>query len=171
MTKKDFFDVFIKCFGIIIAINAVFNLVPNFSFSEGNFEVILLLNGAIVFFMLLLSWILIYKTRWLIKLFRLSKGFDSEEIVLGNLTGHSLLKNGIILSGLFLIVDNLPNFLNSCFLWFKKQVSAQDFDVEIGLYLDNNWWMISGISIFIGIIMVSNSKGITAWFIAETPDD
>lgn len=164
MTKTDFFRVFIKCIGLFSAINAAYMMFPNISYSQGNISFGLFLNGLIILFMFLIAFVLIFKTDWIISLFKLSKGYDSDNIDFGELKNKSFLTCGIILTGLYIMVDSLPNFLYYTYLWFKAQVSANDFNENVGYVFDYNWWAISGLSVVIGFILVTNNERISNWF-------
>jgi hypothetical protein len=97
MTKTDLFRAIIKTFGIYCFIEALFRLIPNISFSGGFYSfslivslVYLLITGAIAF-------LLLFGTDRIIKLFRLDKGFDTNNIDSSNLNEERLLKLGLIL--------------------------------------------------------------------------
>lgn len=126
--------------------------------------VYLLITGAIAF-------LLLFGTDRIIKLFRLEQGFDTKNIDTSHLNGEGFLKLGLILIGLSMIADNIAQFLNYCYLLFKKQISANGL-VEIdGLrfdqQLDYNWWVISGLNVLIGFIIVTNHKRISSLFTAK----
>ena len=163
MNKTDFFTIFIKCIGLFSVIKSVFMMFSNISYSQGNFGIHLTFNGLILLFTFVIAFILIFKTNWVINLFRLDKGFESDEINFAGLKEHSLLRGGIILLGLYFMFDSLPSFLNYTYLWFRKQVSVSDINNNIGFALDYNWWSVSGISIIVGLIMVTNNQRLSKW--------
>ncbi|WP_405397526.1 hypothetical protein [Maribacter sp. Asnod2-G09] len=163
MTTTDLFRVIIKIFGIYCFTTLIYGLQPrmtvNFGFDFFEFIIsiiYLVVMGLIVFFFL-------FKTDRLIKLFRLSKGFDSQIIDIKNLNEVGLFKFGIIIIGLLMIVDNIAPFLNYCFLEFKKQVWTNKMDessgINLGLFIDYNRWFTYGLNIFIGIIfLIANNR-------------
>src|SRR5690606_13054879 len=115
-----------------------------YSFSLMVSLVYLLITGVIAF-------LLLFGTDRIIKLFRLDKGFDTNNIDSSNLNEEGLLKLGLILIRLLMIADNIAQFLNNCYLLFKKQISANGLDEIDGLMLDQqldyNWWVISGLNV------------------------
>ncbi len=165
MTITDLFRVIIKIFGIYCFTTLIYRLQPrmtvNFGFDLFEFIISiihLVLMGLIVFFFL-------FKTDRLIKLFRLSKGFDSQIIDMKNLNEVGLFKFGIIIIGLLMIVDNIAPFLNYCFLEFKKQVWTNKMDessrIILNLFIDYNRWFTCGFNIFIGAIFLTNNNRIS----------
>ncbi|MDF0707041.1 hypothetical protein [Flagellimonas okinawensis] len=101
----------------------------------------------------------------------MEKGFDSEHIETKDLNAKGLFNLGLIILGLLMIVDNIAQFLNFCYLAFKKQVSPYGLDEIDGAMLDQqldyNWWIISGLNVLIGLIMLTNYKQISKLFIGK----
>lgn len=168
MTTKDFFRFIIKTFGIYCFINGLFALLPNMSYSDGFFSFSLVVNLIYIVVLSLIAYLLIFQTDGIIKLFRLNKGFDNDKIETKDLNTEGLLKLGIIIVGLILIVNNLAQFLDFCYLAFKKQVSwnglGENEGSLFGRSVDYGWWVITGMNIVIGFIMLTNYKRIAKWF-------
>ena len=171
MTTKDFFRLIIKALGIYCFINVLFSLIPNISYSTGFFSIHLTLNFIYLIVAGLITYILLFQTDRIIKLFRLTKGFDNNTIETKDLNAKDLFKFAIILIGLLFIVNNLAQFIDYCYLGFKKQVSAYGLgEVEgamLDQHLDYNWWAISGLNILIGILMLMNYNWIAKIFTKE----
>ncbi len=110
---------------------------------------------------------MIFKTERIISILRLSKGFDSDVISFGNINEKSFMRYGILFLGLYLVADSFPNFLYYTYLWFKRQISANGLSENIGYILDYNWWTITGLSVLLGFIMITNSKKISKWLISN----
>ncbi|MGX1929438.1 hypothetical protein [Flagellimonas sp. 2504JD4-2] len=165
MTKTDFFRVVIKIFGIYCFIQALFQLLPNISFSGSFASFSFTFNLIYLIVMGIITFLLLFRTDRLIKLFRLEKGFDTPTIDTKNLSSDGLFKFGIIIIGLLMISNNISSFVNYCYLAFKKQVSANGLDEVSGSilnqYLDYNWWIISGLNVLIGVILLVNYKRIS----------
>lgn len=168
MTTTDFFRFIIKALGTYCFINALFYLIPNISLTGGFYSfglivslVYLLITGLIVYLLLL-------QTDRIIKFFRLAKGFDNNKIETKDLNTIGLFKLAIIFIGLLLITDNLAEFLDYCYLAFKNEVSANGLGEIEGAMLDQNldynWWLVSGLNILIGIIMLTNYNRISQMF-------
>ncbi len=168
MTTKDFFRLIIKVLGIYCFVEALFTLIPNMSYSGGFLSFHFALNFIYLIIAGLITYILLFQTDRIIKLFRLTKGFDSNTIEIKDFNTNGLFKFAIILIGLLLIVNNLAQFIDYCYLAFKKQVSAHGLgEVEgamLDQHLDYNWWAISGLNILIGILILMNYDWIAKIF-------
>nr|WP_299215183.1 hypothetical protein [uncultured Allomuricauda sp.] len=171
MGKTDLFRVVIKIFGIYCFIEALFRLIPNLSYSGGFFSFSLTVSIIYLAITGLIAFFLLFQTDRIIKLFRLEKGFDSETIDVGSLNEYGLFKIALIFLGLLMIVDNIAQFLNFCYLAFKKQVSGNGLDEIDGMMLDQqldyNWWIISGLNVLIGLIILTNYKRIAKLFVEK----
>ncbi|MGB5821100.1 MAG: hypothetical protein WBG90_16565 [Saonia sp.] len=168
MTKTDLFRVIIKIFGVYCFIEALFRLIPNISLSNGFYSFSLMVSGIYLLITGLIAYLLLFQTDRLIKLFRLEKGFDSDKIDVKNLNSDGLFRFGLIIIGLLMIADNIAQFLNYCYLAFKKQVSSNGLgEIEgamLDQHLDYNWWISSGLNALIGIIILTNYKRISKLF-------
>ena len=108
MTKKDFFRIIIKLFGLYWLISALFSTGQFYflSFIPG-FTVPAILMAMLIFLVLLiLFYMLIIKTDVLIEWFKLDKGFDNDLIEFHQFD-----------------LDNIAVFLNQSYLAFKVQTS------------------------------------------------
>ena len=171
MTKTDLFRVIIKIFGVYCFIEALFRLLPNISLSNGYFSFSLMVSGIYLLITALIVYILLFQTDRLIKLLRLEKGFADDEIKTAHLKESGLFKFALIVIGLLMITNNIAEFLNFCYLAFKKQVSANGLEKMDGAMfdqqLDYNWWFIYGLNVIIGIIILTNYKRISKLFVEK----
>ncbi|RBP27033.1 hypothetical protein DFR65_11211 [Oceanihabitans sediminis] len=173
MTKRDFFRIIIKLFGLYSLILTVFNYIPsNIGYVTYDFEPLTLLwiLGATAIVVLIYIF-LILKTDRIIDLLKIDKGFDDERIEIGNFNSDKILKFALIIIGGFLIIDFLPNFLHYTFLAFKSQVSPKGLNYleEIGFGKPSDYfnWTVSTINIIIGIILLTNYDRISKWLIRK----
>ncbi len=147
----------------------MFRLLPSISFSSGFDSFSFIFNLIYMIVMGLIALLFLSQTDRLIKLFRLKRGFDSQEISIKNLNEDRLFQFGIIIIGLLMIADNIAPFLNFCYLKFKEQVSAKGLDEISGAilsqYIDYNWWVTSGLNCLVGIIILTNNKRISKLFV------
>jgi hypothetical protein len=173
MTKRDFFRIIIKLFGLYSLILTVFNYIPsNIGYVTLEFEPITLLwiFGASAF-VLLVYIFLILKTDKIIDLLKIDKGFDDERIEIGNFNSERIFKFALIIIGGFLIIDFLPNFLQYTYLAFKSQVSPKGLNYleEIGFGKQSDYfnWTIATINIILGIILLTNYDKIAKWLMRK----
>ena len=169
MTKRDFFRIIIKLFGLYSLILTVFTYIPtNISYVTFQFEPIVLLwiFGAVTLTVLVYI-LLIRKTDLIIDFLKLDKGFDDERIEFRNFNSQKIMHLALILIGGFLIIDYLPDFLQYTYLAFKKEVSPNGLnqleDFSFGKITDYFNWVISGMNLIVGYILLTNYDRITKW--------
>jgi len=168
MTKKDFFRILIKLFGLYSVVITLFKLIPTyFSYALYNFDIptILLALGAslisVAFFIALL-----FFSDKIIYILKLDKGFDDNYIKIGNITDVHIVKSAILILGGLLIIDNFPTFINYCFIYFKNHISLKGSS-DISLFQPIKYFdfLISALSLLIGYLMLSNYSRISKWLI------
>jgi hypothetical protein len=153
MTKKDFFSVLLKLFGLLSVISTLFSLLPSMlSIAFAQFDlwaiVFIILSIAIVVGLFVL---LIFKSNAIVRLLKLDKGFDNDTIDLGTFNAESVVKLGSFVIGGLLIIDNIPVFLSYSYLAIN--------DAEIGQLFtsfEKLNWLISLIKIILGFLLVTN---------------
>ncbi|WP_420602336.1 hypothetical protein [Flagellimonas sp.] len=169
MTKTDLFRVIIKIFGIYCFIDVLFQLLPSISFSGGFDAFSFTFNLIYMIVMGLIAFLLLFQTDRLVKLFRLEKGFDTPTIDAKHLSANGLFKLGLIVMGLLMIADNIAPFLNFCYLIFKEQVSADGLtganNMALHQHLYFNRWVVCGLNVLVGIIILTNYKWISKLFL------
>lgn len=168
MTKRDFFRIIIKIFGLYSLILTLFNVLPTSIGYITDFELTTLLwiFGVTVIILLVFTF-LIFNTDKIINLLKLDKGFDDERIELGNFNNKKILQLALILIGGFLFLGHLPNFLQYCYLAFKKQVAQGGLNFMEGMAFGNSvdyfHWVISGINLVMGYLILTNYNRIAEW--------
>ncbi|PQB04336.1 hypothetical protein BST85_05055 [Aureitalea marina] len=174
MTKKDFFRIVIKIFGLYALLLSVLTYLPSslsFILPDIGATEILLIAGILVLILLLYVF-LIRKTDMIINLLQLDKGYDDDTIVLGNFDSLKIVKFALIIIGGMMLLDYVPDFLRYSFLAFKSEVSANGLDeferMSYGSSIDYFNWALSGVNIVIGYLMLSNYSKIGKWL---TRDD
>ncbi|CAH8283159.1 hypothetical protein EV196_102134 [Mariniflexile fucanivorans] len=169
MTKRDFFRIIIKLFGLYALILTIFTYIPtNISYVAYQFEpIVLLWIFGVAALTVLIYTLLIRKTDLIIDFLKIDKGFDDERIEFGNFNSQKIMQLALILIGGFLIIDYLPQFLQYTYLAFKKEVSPSGLnqleEFSFGKTKDYLDWAISGINLIIGYILLTNYNRITNW--------
>lgn len=169
MTKRDFFRIIIKLFGLYSLILTVFYYIPsNISYVTFQFEpiVLLWLFGASLLAILVYVF-LILKTDLIIDLLKIDKGFDDEQIDFGSFNSQKIIQLALIIIGGFLIIDYLPDFLQYTYLAFKKEVSPSGLnqleEFGFGKITDYFNWAISGMNLIIAYFLLTNYNRVTKW--------
>jgi len=170
MTKRDFFRVLIKLFGLYAAITATFNLLPTYIgyvVYDLNLSTLIALLIAIAITSLALA--LIFGADKVIDWLKLDRGYDEDRIEFGNLKDINILKLAIIVIGLLLVVNNSPTFFHHCYLAFKDLVTNKGVDgvLEDFTYgkVDYFQFSVATISIIIGFLMITNFTTLGLWLL------
>lgn len=168
MTKRDFFRIIIKIFGLYSLILTVFIVLPTSMGYITDFDptTLLWIFGITVLIVLMFAF-LIYNTDKIINLLKLHKGFDDDRIELGNFNNEKILQFALILIGGFLFLGHLPDFLQYCYPAFKKQVAPNGLNfmegMAFGSSVDYFNWAISGMNLIMGYLILTNYNRIATW--------
>ena len=153
MTKRDFFILLIKIFGLYSLIASLFSALPGqLSFLIQSLDPISLtiMIGSIVFVLGLFT-LLIFKADKIVSLLKLDRGFDEERIELEKIDSTQIIKIGTFIVGGFLLLDHLPIFLSQTIFAFKaSQIGLEHRD------RDKMIWLANGLNVIIGYLLLTN---------------
>lgn len=157
MSKRDFFRIIIKIFGLYSLVLSIFSFIPqNISNVLFSFDVtMLLMIIASVIISCGLFLLLLFKTDSIIDLLKLDQGFDDEIINFSNFNSATILKLAIVLIGGFLIIDYTPRFLLDVINVFKYKVNYSTIEGSSVSYFHLS---LEAINIVIGFLLVANYK-------------
>ena len=153
MTKKDFFILIIKLFGLYSIITALFISLPqNLTFVFMDFGVHSIIYLTIILTVIIgLFVFLLFKSHHVVRLLKLEKGFDTDSLELGSLTTLEIVKIAVLIIGGFLIIDNLPIFIQQTLKAFYSEIQIQTIESI------NKWnWFVNGANILIGYLLITN---------------
>lgn len=153
MTKKDFFILIIKLFGLYSVVTSLFSVLPNnISFAMMNIDAYsilwIFLAIAIVTGLFLA---LIFKADKVVQLLKLDKGFNDDKIEIGSLKVTDIIKLGTFIIGGLLILDNIPAFLSHSLFAFKGDVISLEYNTQ-----EKFNWAVSGLNLIIGFFLFTN---------------
>lgn len=153
MTKRDFFIIIIKLFGLFSVVTSIFSVIPsNISFALMDIDLVSVIWIIVTIFTVIgLFVLLIFKSDKVVKLLKLDKGFDDERIEIGNLNTNSIVKLAVIIIGGLLILDNIPAFLSHTLYAFKGDIVGINYDI-----MDKFNWAINGINLVLGFLLLTN---------------
>lgn len=153
MTKRDFFILTIKLFGLFSIVISLFSALPtNVSLALMDIDALSLTWVVIAVVVVIgLFVLLVFKSDKIVRLLKLEKGFDDDRIELGNLNSTEIVKIGTFIIGGLLIVDNIPAFLSHTLFSFKETVIGQFYDTKAKFN-----WAVSGINLVLGYLLVTN---------------
>ena len=153
MTKKDFFILIIKLFGLLSIVTSLFSVLPgNISFALTDIDAFTLMWVILTVLIVIgLFTLLIFKSAKIVQILQLDKGFDDERIELGNLKSADIIKIGTFIIGGILILNNIPVFLSHTLFAFKGNVVGQTYETNGKFY-----WVVSGLNILLGYLLITN---------------
>ena len=101
MTKRDFFIVIVKLFGLFSLVSSLFSGLPtNISWALMDLDVTMAFWIIITFIVIVgLFVLLVFKSDNVVTLLRLDRGFDDDRIELGNLDSKNIVKVAVIIIG------------------------------------------------------------------------
>jgi hypothetical protein len=179
MTKRDFFILTIKIFGLYSIITALFSTLPNnISFVIQKIEftgiIWLIITTLIV---IGLFYLLLRKAEKVSDFLKLEKGFDQERIDFGELKSSDIIKFGILIIGGFLFIENIPTFLSHTLFAFKSSI-PQGFDqayenrgiLKYNRLEDYVYWISSGFNLLVGYLLIVNFKKISKYLNRKTAE-
>jgi hypothetical protein len=105
--------------------------------------------------------LLISKADLIINKLELDKGFDDENVILGNMNSFMIFKLAVLLVGFFLIMDYVPSFLYHVINAFKKEVTSYGIDAQ---KVDCFGLTVSFVNIVLGYLLITNYKRIAEYF-------
>lgn len=158
MTKRDFFILIIKLFGLYMIASSLFNwLVFNLSFAmnDTNMLSILWMIGALAIMVGLLV-LLIFKSDKVVNLLKLDKNFDDERVEIGNLNPISIAKLALIIIGGLMVLNNIPLFLSQMLFALKRDSMGTVFQPN-----DFTNLVTIGIKILVGFLILTNTNGLS----------
>ncbi len=153
MSKRDFFSIVIKLFGLYSIIISLFSILPsNLSWLVNSFDLLTGIWVAISFVVSFgLIWLLILNSEKVVDLLKLDKGFKDDRIDFGNLSSMEIVKIGSFIIGGILFLDNLPPFLSQTYFAFKESINHTNLSIH-----DDYYWLINGINLVIGYLLITN---------------
>jgi hypothetical protein len=154
MTKRDFFILLIKVFGLYSAVTAIFSALPsNIMFGmHGEVEIsVYVWIVAVTFIIAGLFWILTFKADKLVDLLKLEKGFSDDRIELESIKSEDIIKIGTFVIGGLLMIKSVPGLLSQIFWSFKGEIIGQEFTARDKFNLG-----VSGLNVLLGFLLFTN---------------
>ena len=168
MTKKDLFILLLKIFGlssILAALSSGLLASLSTAMMYGDFLsiVIIILASLLVIALFVL---LVFYAPKIVSLLRLEKGFEEDRIELGQLESSHILKLGTFIIGGLSFINYFPDFISRSIHLFKlSQMRLEYTEID---YLG---WMISGISLLVGYLLMTNYSRIARFFLQNNSDE
>lgn len=134
MTKRDLFNVFIKLIalfslfqvfmGLLVDLGYYFITMDNDYFTPSSqYSVFLNILWITVFL------VIIFRTDLIINLMKLDEGFEEDYIYLEEINAVGIAKVSMIITGIVILINTLPELLQNLFISFKAENSSQ-YNIE-----------------------------------------
>lgn len=152
MTKRDFFILMIKLFGLFAVVNVIITTLPSYMslvYTEYQTVAIFAFVGSAVFSIALFA-VLIYYAHAVVDLLKLDKGFQEERIAFGNLSAQDIIKLGTFIIGGPMIINGTTDLLYIIFTSFKSEMSHYEEATT-----DNSYWIYDLFTIIVGFILIT----------------
>lgn len=153
MTKKDFFILIIKLYGLFTLIASVFSVIPGaitFALMDLDLIAIIWITLAVVILGGLFV-LLVFKADKVVQLLKLDEGFEENRIELANMKAADILKIGTFIIGGLLFLNTLPGFLSQMLDGYK----SSNLGIEFGFQKKFDW-VVSGVNLIIGYLLMTN---------------
>ena len=153
MTKRDFFILLIKIFGLQALIVSLFSILPttiSYTSFDGGLEtasIVIISLGVIV----LLYVLLFHYSEKVVDWLKLDKGYEDDRIDLKNFSSTNIIRLACLLLGGYLVIHNIPTILNLLFFIIKYDQEGLEFGVSNNLELG-----IGVLNLVIGYLLVTN---------------
>lgn len=167
MTKRDFFILIIKLFGLYSLVTALFQVLPlNLSFLAHDHSLLMVSSVAVTMLLVIgLFTLLILKSDKVVSFLKLERGFDGDKFHLGSLTASEIVKISCVVIGGFLIIDNLPLFINQVVILFKTDLQTMNFQPNskftlfiYGLNLLLGYLLLTQLNTIVRLLRIDNKK-------------
>jgi hypothetical protein len=163
MTKRDFFRLIIKLFGLYSLIFSVFTILPrSISMMYGSVLSGILLITISITIIVAIYYFLIIKCDKVIDILKLDRGFDDDRIEFEKFNSKNIIKLAAIILGGFLLIKNIPLFLIGTFQAFKFHMSNSIDNQFITFTKQDSLNLTVGfINIIIGYFLLTNYRWIS----------
>ena len=162
MTPRTLFNIILKILGIffikdfLAAIPQLLSVMLYLTKSDSIPEAIWTLVTTILILVAygVVSFLLIFKTNYVIDILKLDQGFEQETLSL-NIHRSTILSISIIVIGGLLVADELPNFCRQLFSYFQeKRMTYGQTNPSL------SYSIVSGVKIIIGMILMTGQRQI-----------
>lgn len=170
MSKKDFFSIVIKLFGLYYLINTVLPTIPLLLFNlvnTFNFPYTIFVTVYFAFNIFVVVYLLFHSDK-IISFLKLDSGFEVDKIEFSNFSSLNLLRLALIIIGSLLIVNNISQFISQAYYFVQLHMSMGNSDTVSYTSQDNYKWAISAVNLIIGYVLITNYPGLSNYLLKIT---
>ncbi|MBL7997436.1 MAG: hypothetical protein JNL32_02245 [Candidatus Kapabacteria bacterium] len=168
MTKRDFFIIMVKMFGLYALSDILFAFPQRVIYMMNNFELLYLVwSIALLVAFIAVTMIILRSAGTIVSLLKLDKGFDDPMIVMGNLNPTSLLKIGLVIVGGFTVVNYAPIVITTLYFTLRED-TYQLYDIPSPTKLYNT--IVDILQLIFGLLVVIKYDTLAGWIHPEESD-
>lgn len=164
MTKKEFWTILIKVFGLYSIINLLFfHLINDIWYLIANtsiYSIISLFVNAVLPLALFIA--IFYNVESIIRLLKLDNDSEQKKIDFGKLNSAEIVRIAVFIIAGLLVIENVPSFLNNAFVAFSDRELGDGF-----LQPTNYSWAQSATNIVVGCLLIMYKDSIAKFFVKK----
>jgi hypothetical protein len=170
MTPKSFFNIVLKIFGLFF-LHEIIKLITQLAFTITAFKkhsyigsqvdsavyTIIYITAFVILFYSFISFILIFKTNYIVDKLRLDSGFEQNEFLF-NFSSSQVLTVSLIVIGGIILTEAIPAFCKNIFLFFQEKNLSHET-----MKPDYTYIIIDAVKIITGLLLLGERKRIVAF--------
>lgn len=164
MTKKEFWTILIKVFGLYALMNLIFfhfiNDIWYLFFNTSTFNIISLVAKTVLPIFLFIA--LFSNVDNVIRLLKLDKESNQTKIEFGNITASDIVRIAVFIIGGLLVIENTPSFINNAIVAFSDKELGDGF-----LQPTSYSWSVCATNIVIGCLLMMYKDSIAKFFVKK----
>lgn len=170
MTKKDFFRLLIKLFGLYLIILSPYAFSSVASMATYGFDIIMILYALIMLVLyVLFAVLLIAFSDSIIYFLRLDKGFDDDHISLSSIDMRKIICLAIIIVGGILVVKSFSTLVVTLGNVLASLVSPERNELFPSSSFTTSMWL-DLIDFVIGLLLLSNYNWLSSYIMKKGGD-
>ncbi len=163
MKTEDFFIILLKTIGIYTLCNYVLNnYMIVYSITEQDWRCLISFIG----FTLVYIAFIIY-SRKIVKVFKLTKGIETDFISFGTLSSMKILQIVFIFLGAYLLIDNAPNILIESFASLIGKAQYRSLNGLVDVSYPSQPLLPAIIKVLIGFFIIQKSRWLSGLLLQE----
>ena len=172
MKITDIIRLLIKLFSIFFLAYSLITILSQITMSITiGAELIYLISAAMqIVFMILVFWLLFFKTNWIIRILKLDQGYENDMIELKDSKKEPILDLAIVIVGGIVIVKYFPIFLSNLIFAFKASSGTNDvtdsYMTDMKIRIATNL-----LGIIIGYLLITNRRKLIKWIDKDNKEE
>ncbi len=162
MKARDLFLIILRIFGIYLIKDVLISIPPVIrdffevlKFDQEVAVLSLFFSILVLGIYVLIVWLLLFRTNWLIAKLNLLEDLSLEPLVV-NLHRSSVYTIAIIVAGVVILVSSLPGFVRHFYRWYEYANSGK-FDFPSESY-NFEPLIIAGVQVLLGLLLLGNQR-------------